>query len=292
MKLALSALALSVGLFILVGGCLPPVVNTVVNVDPNTADPNSADPNGTSDPNTGQNPPSLSAEEEALAQMLARKQIWLTSALGAIGYIARPGVLPATDGVFQSGTCPAILGERQGNALAIQLNYGTGCSVTQFAPGTFSGVITIVIDMSTGAITATYDTVTVDGEPLAGFIGPATITFNGGSAALVGSVTFDDPDTNANAEIGIVGTITATLDSTAGTITISQGDLALTEHLDAVQATLDDGVSDSEQNGNFTPQSGTIATSSLTVTFDQNSPTQETASASVNGAAGIPFDLE
>ena len=292
MKLALPVLALSIGLLILANGCMPPIVDTVITVDPNTTDPNTADPNDTPDPNTGQNPPSLSAEDEALAQMLARKQTWLMSALGAIGYIARPGVLPATDGVFQTGTCPAILGERLGNALAIQLNYGTGCSVTQYAPGTFSGVITIIIDMSTGAITATYDTFTANGESLAGFIAPATVTFDDGTATLVGSITFDDADTNASAEFGILGTIAATLDSAAGTITISQGDLELTEDVDPVPVALNDVVSNSQQNGNFTPQGGTVTASSLTVTFDQASPAQGTASASVNGAAGISFDLE
>jgi len=280
MRSAFALAIASVPLLLLGGSCMPPTTTAGEQVGNN--------------PNAGSG--SLTAPETSLAQMLARKQVRLMQAMGAIALLASPGVIPTSDGIVQTGICPQIVGERQGNAVALQLNYGSGCTTDQYAAGIYSGTVTVAINLATGAFTAPYSSLAVNGDPIAGFIGPAIWTTHGNSSVLEGSVAFDDEDTNSNAEIGIVGTVDVTFTPASGNIVISDGDVALTENLDPTGAMLTGLVSNPQQNGNFIPQSGTAATAahspSAVVTFNATSPAQRTASVSINGAPAIAFDLE
>jgi len=271
-----------------------------------TTDGSAGDADGTGDTTGGADatgddpddpPATLTDAQDQLAKMLATKQVRLNAVLGALSVIAEPDTIPSEQGVTQSGLCPVILAERQGDAVALQLDYGTGCQASQSAVGNYAGVVLVVVDEAAPNFTSTFTDIAVDGENYSGFVGPAVFQPQRESATLAGSITIDDEDTDATAEVAVTGDVTAVFDNQSGAITLTSGTVFFARDLDSYEVTISNVVCNSTANGNFVPQSGTITATALdgstfSVTFSSTSPAQHQATASVDGGEAVTFDLE
>jgi hypothetical protein len=249
-------------------------------------------------------PDGLSDAQKNLAQMLARKQTRLMEAIAAFQIIDRAGIIPSTDGDFTVAGCPTITGNRTGDAVAMELNYGltTTCADPLGTAGQFGGRVLVVLDYATPNMVVTYENVTVNGHLIGGYIQSSswssTRTFS-----VSANLFLEDEDTIDTSDLAIYGNVTVTINKTTGVITVSSGNTLEREYLDQFECTLASLVADPINNGNFVPEAGTVTTAyyvaegstemdTFQVAFTAETPASKSVSVTVNTDAPITTAIE
>jgi hypothetical protein len=246
----------------------------------------------------------LSEAQLNLAQMLARKQTRLMEAIAAFQIIDRAGIIPSTDGDFTVAGCPTITGNRTGNAVAMELNYGltTTCADPLGTAGQFGGRVLVVLDYGTPNMVVTYENVTVNGHLIGGYIQSSswssTRSFN-----ISANLFLEDEDTIDTSDLAIYGNVAVTINRALGVITVTSGSTLEREYLDQFECTLAGLVADPINNGNFVPEAGTVTTGyyvaegstemdTFQVAFTAETPASKSVNVTINTDAPIATAIE
>ncbi len=254
------------------------------NENDNSAD-NSND-NGNDNDGGGDDQPELTQAQQEAVDAVVSSLASLAATLGAAAEAANP---PSGGGSAGEFDCPAI----SFSDGAITLDYGDGCSPILYPDLTVSGSVSGEVSLQEQTIALTFEDFTVENDVINGTI-DASFAREAGIITLEASI-----DLALDSDSAIVGDITVLIDEQTGEITITTGQVAISEGGTTYETTLTDVHFDPVGTGTILPDSGSASfelsdssgTTEIAITFTQQTPVDLTVLVSVNGGPSIPVTL-
>ncbi|MEK6798259.1 MAG: hypothetical protein AABZ12_04785 [Planctomycetota bacterium] len=212
------------------------------------------------------------------------------------------GVAESFDGLdadsdLSGGTCPTVTAVRGDGATTVTVDFPEGCTNEYYGDAPVSGSVTLVLQLVSRAVSVAFNDFTTDEGTVAGTLA-LQLTGDASPRTLSGDV-----DITTSGVGSAVGTLEIQFDLVAGTITIVNGDLTLTDEASLSYSVDIDGLLMAPlENGNFIPQAGTItfeipnsgpgpATTTIVITFDETSPENGTVAVAVGDQAAVSYTL-
>jgi hypothetical protein len=227
------------------------------------------------------------------AQLQALGAVWGTcSELASTPLDLNP---TSQNGTF--GDCPAVTLVSTGpQTLAMKLDFGaTGCSSNATANQTVSGAVKISMTRGTRTASIEFEDLTVAGKAITGTVSVTLDTLANG-VRLAGTCDI------TTAQIGSAsGSLTVEI-TKDGLITLTTGDVTVSDGTTSYAVALANLVCDPLNNGNFLPESGTAtfevpnegrgpATLTVVVTFTSQTPVHGTVPVSIAGSQPVAYQL-
>ena len=246
--------------------------------------------------NTAVESASLTAAQQGAINEVVAQMETMASGLGSFADLVNPQTLATVDS-NSFGECPVVTVVRDGTDFAITFDYGDGCTNDRYG-NLISGQVTATLSLGTLTASVTLVDVEVDSQ---GLSGSATVSLAGtnGVGMLEGEVDFTGASGGS-----ISGSLQFTLSLDTGIIVVTEATLTVSPAGDDVTyvVTVSDVVIDPLSNGNFIPESGTIAftvpneglgpdTVEIVVTFTAQSPADGTVQVSVAGTPAVAYQI-
>lgn len=197
------------------------------------------------------------------------------------------GIDDETDQEF--GVCPVVTASFADGVTSLTLDFPDGCFNAYFGDTPLSGSVSLTFDISSRAYDVTFNDLSTGDETVTGTLG-LDLTREGLRLTLVGNMNISTTGVGT-----VVGTLSLRFDVNAGTITIVDGSLTLTDEDGVSQAvTVTDLLFRPRDNASFIPEAGTITfqiadvglglgTQTVTITFDDQSPVDGTVDVTIGG---------
>ncbi|MGE3182877.1 MAG: hypothetical protein AB7N71_14695 [Phycisphaerae bacterium] len=232
----------------------------------------------------------LSASEQLVATEGVRLTRDSMQALGLFAGLAQatinfdtPGNIDVIDG------CPEIAYVRSGSDFVAAIDFKTGCASDLTNDVTISGVIELILNISTHLGEFELMNIVIGGV---NYAGTAEMMITGGQfnpVDFVGSIDI----TNANG-FGISGNIDFEVTTTSSkTVTVHSATLALENNDLSVTVTVSNLVASVINSDSFVPQAGSITFdtmgSTFVIEFDADSPSTNTVQVMVDADAAVSF---
>jgi hypothetical protein len=203
--------------------------------------------------------------------------------------------LTSQNGTF--GECPAVtLVSTAPQSVMMKLDFGaTGCSSTATANQTVSGAVKISMTRGTRTASIEFESLTVSGKAITGTVSATLATMTNG-VRMTGTCDI------MTAQVGSAsGSLTVEI-TKDGLITLTTGDVTVSDGTTSYAVALAGIVCDSINNGNFLPESGTAtfevpnegrgpATLTVVVTFTSQTPVDGTVQVSIAGSQPVTYRL-
>ncbi len=197
------------------------------------------------------------------------------------------GIDADTDQVF--GVCPVVSASFADGITNVTLDFPDGCVNAYFGNTPLSGGVSLTFEVASRAYDVTFNDLSTGERTVTGTLS-LDLTRENLRLILVG-----DMNVSTTGVGTVVGTLSLRFDVNAGTITIVDGSLTLTDEDGVSQAvTVTDLLFRPRDNLNFIPEAGTITfqiadiglgsgVQTVTITFDDQSPVDRTVDVTIGG---------
>lgn len=238
----------------------------------------------------------LTAQEKAAAASMLASAAALSEAAGVTQSPAdtENHAAASLPGAVSFGTCPVITTAIGSGAVDLTIDFGALPCVPAVFPGlSCAGSATGSFSAATSSIAVTFNTIGCSGKSLTG---QAEVTFSLSQTGVDLSGTVDLGWLSDGENITTAGAGQLHYDRTAKTTTIASFSGTTTNADGAYTAVCADLVVSYQNNVNLVPSSGTIALSgpnirSLTIRFNENSPSTGEVEVSIAGSAFFTVNL-
>lgn len=237
----------------------------------------------------------LTADQQAAVDDVVAEIASVASVLASFIDLVDPQTLLAGEGY---GDCPIVSTVASQTELTVTFDYGDGCTNGLYGDEVVAGQVTGTLAIVARTVMLEFVDFAIGEDEVVGTISIA-LSGEGSAATLTGDVDITTGDGGS-----VVGSITFAFTIETGVVIITDATLEVKAggSSDTYEVTATNLVIDPSGNGNFIPESGTVAfevpntapgggTIAIVVTFTSQSPVDGTVQVKVGPAPAVPYQI-